>query len=109
MGGGRKEGGGRVTLNSLGSGWFRFRGWFALGWMDGWSVGGSRLVCLVCLVWSGLVWLYSRLGEELLLVLFCLFVRSIRAVCCIQYTVYSIQYSFCLCAFDVNLRWETLS
>lgn len=45
-----------MTLNSLGSGWFRFRDWFvfALGWMDGWSVGGSRLVCLV---WSGLVWL----------------------------------------------------
>lgn len=40
--------------------------------------------------WSGLVWsswLYSRLGEELLLVLFRLFVRSFRAVCCIQYTV----------------------
>lgn len=28
----------RVTLNSLGSGWFRFRGWFVfalVGWMDG--------------------------------------------------------------------------
>lgn len=50
--GGREEGGGRVTLNPLGSGWFRFRGWFvfALGWMDGWSAGGSRLVCLAGLV-----------------------------------------------------------
>lgn len=52
MGGGWEEGGrreGDATLNSLGSGWFRFRDWFvfALGWMDGWSAGGSRLVCLV--------------------------------------------------------------
>lgn len=50
--GGRREEGGRVTLNSLGSGWFRSRDWFvfALGWMDGWSVRGSCLVCLAGLV-----------------------------------------------------------
>lgn len=91
--GGREEGGreGDATLNSLGSGWFRFREWFVFAFaLDGWSVGGSRLVCLAGLVWSGWSgWLYSRLREELLLVLFCLFVCSFRAV-------YSIQYSFCL-------------
>lgn len=49
--GGRREEGGRMTVNSLGSGWFRFRGWFAfaLGWMDG------LLEALVWFVWSGLV------------------------------------------------------
>lgn len=77
--------GGRERLSSLGSGWFRFREWFVFA-LDGllealvWSVW---LVWSV-LVWFGLVWLYSRLGEELLLVLFlsgCLFVS-----CCILYT-----------------------
>lgn len=84
MGGWRE---GRVTLNSLGSGWFRFREWFVFCF--GWSVGGSCLGCLVWsgLVWFGLVWLYSRLGEELLLVLFCfvcLFVSCcmLYAACC---------------------------
>lgn len=74
-------------LNSLGSGWFRFREWFVFcfGWMDGWFVRGSRLVCLAGLVWSG--WMYFRLGEELLLVLFCLFVRSFRAVYCMLHAV----------------------
>lgn len=38
--GGRKEGreDGRMTVHSLGSGWFRFRDWFVfalVGWMDG--------------------------------------------------------------------------
>lgn len=71
------------------------------------SFGLSGWSGLVWLVWSGWFgWLYSRLGEELLLVLFCLFDRSFRAVCCIQYTVLVLS---CLCAFDVNLRWETLS
>lgn len=59
------------------------------------------------LVWSGLaglVWLYSCLDEELLLVLFCLFARSFRAVCCIQY-------SFCLVfvLLILNLTLKTLS
>lgn len=98
MGGGKEDGReGDATLNSLGSGWFRFRDWFvfALGWMDGWSVRGSRLGCLAGLVWSGwsgLVWLavLSSVGGVVTRsVLFCLFVRSFRAVCCILYTVYS--------------------
>lgn len=61
-------------------------------------------VVLVGLVWSGLVWLYSRLREELLLVLFCsvcLFVRSIRAVCCMLHAVLVLS---CLCAFDIKLE-----
>lgn len=66
---------------------------FCFGWMDGLL---EALVWVVWLVWSGLVWfgwLYSRLREELLLVLFysvCLLVRFVL------YAVYCIQYSFCL-------------
>lgn len=97
--GGREREGGRVRLNSLGSGWFRFRDWFvfALGWMDGWSAGGSRLVCLASLVWSGwsgLVWLavLSSVGGVI--------TRSVLSVCsfvsyCMLYTVLLLS---CLCA-----------
>lgn len=60
---------------------------------------GSCLVCLASLVWSGwsgLVWLYSCLGEELPpTTRSVLSVRSFVSYY-IQYTVYSIQYSFCL-------------
>lgn len=59
------------------------------------------------LVWFGLVWLYSRLGEELLLVLF-LSVRLFVS-CCMLYAVYSTRSVLSLRAFDINLRWETLS
>lgn len=93
--GGRKEGGredgreegGRVTLNSLGSGWFRFREWFVfalVGWMVCWRLSFG-LSGWSGLVWSG--WLYSRLGEELLLVLFCSVCSFVS--CCMLYTVYS--------------------
>lgn len=100
-----------MTLNSLGSGWFRFREWFvfALGWMDGWSVRGSCLGCLAGLVWSGLVWLAvfsSEGGVTTRSVLFCLFVRFVL------YAVYCMLYSFCLVFarfLVLNLRWETLS
>lgn len=80
---------GRVTLNSLGSGWFRFRGWFVFCF--GWSVGGSRLGCLAGLVWFGLVWFGCTLVWGRSYYSFCsvLSVRSFRTVCCIQY-------SFCL-------------
>lgn len=84
---GGSEEGGRERLDALGSGWFRFRVWFVFCF--GWSVGGSRLGCLAGLVWFG--WLYSCLGEVLLLVLFLsvrLFVRFVL------YTVYRTR--FCL-------------
>lgn len=99
-----------MTVNSLGSGWFRFRDWFvfALGWMDGWSAGGSRLVCLAGLVWSGLIWLavLSSVGGVV--------TRSVLSVrlfvsYCVPYTVYSTRSVLSLRAFDVNLRWETLN
>lgn len=83
-----------MTVNSLGSGWFRFRGWFVFAFaLDGWSVGGSCLVCLAGLVWSGLVWLAvlsSVGGVTNRSVSVCLFVRFVL------YAVYCIQYSFCL-------------
>lgn len=99
------EEGGKVTLNSLGSGWFRFRDWFvfALGWMDGWSVRGSCLVCLAGLVWSGLVWLAVLLSgggvvtRSVLSV--CLFVS-----CCMLYTVYSTRFCLVFVLLVLNLR-----
>lgn len=112
MGGRRKGGreGGRVTLNSLGSGWFRFRDWFVFA-LVGWMVcerllfGLSGWFGLVWSGWSG--WLYSCLGEELLLVLFCsvcLLVRFVLyAVCCMLHAVLVLS---CLCAFDVNYRQQ---
>lgn len=85
--GGREEGReGDATLNSLGSGWFRFREWFvfALGWMDGLL---EALVWFVWLVWSGLAGLAvfsSGRGVITRSVLSgCLFVS-----CCMLYTVY---------------------
>lgn len=101
MGGGKEGGreerereGGRVRLNSLGSGWFRFRGWFAFaldGWMDG------LLEALVWFVWSGLVWsgwsglaVFSSGGVTTRSVLSG---RSFVS-CCMLYTVYSTR--FCL-------------
>lgn len=111
--GGRREEGGRVTLNSLGSGWFRFRDWFvfALGWMDGWSAGGSRLVCLAGLIWSSWSgWMYSSCRRYLRsyysFCFVCLVVRFVLyAVCCIQYTVLVLS---CLCAFDIELDIEDI-
>lgn len=110
---GGREGGweGDATLNSLGSGWFRFREWFvfALGWMDGWSVRGCRLVCLAGLVWSGLVWSGCTLVWGRSCYSFCSVCLIVRFV---LYAVYSIQYSFCLVFarfLVLNLRWETLN
>lgn len=92
--GGREEGE-RVTrrlMHSVPVGFGSGGGLFLL-WVDGLLEALVWFVCLAGL--AGLVWLYSRLGEELLLVLFCLFVRSIRTVCCMLYTVLVLS---CLCA-----------
>lgn len=96
--GGWEEGGGKeereregdATLNSLGSGWFRFRGWFvfALGWMDGLL---EALVWFVWLVWSGLAGCTLVCRRSYYSFCFvCLLVRFVL------YAVYCIQYSFCL-------------
>lgn len=91
-----------MTLNSLGSGWFRFREWFVFCFgLDGWSVGGSRLGCLV---WSGLVWFGCTLvwGRSCYSFCFCLVVCSFRTVCCMLYTVLVLS---CLCAlFGIKLE-----
>lgn len=77
-----------MTLNSLGSGWFRFRDWFVfalVGWMDGLL---GALVWFVWLVWSGLA------GLAVLLSVGGVVTRSVLSVrlfvsCCMLYTVYS--------------------
>lgn len=106
MGGGKEEGRrkergrreGDATLNSLGSGWFRFREWFvfALGWMDGLL---EALVWFVWLVWSGLAGLAGCIlpvgGTSGVTTRSVLSVWSFVS-CCMLYAVYSIQYLFCL-------------
>lgn len=96
MGGGRE---GDATLNALGSGWFRFRGWFVFCF--GWSVKGSRLGCLAGLVWSGLAVLSSEGGVVTRSVLSgCLFVSY-----CMLHAVLVLS---CLCAFDIELDIEDI-
>lgn len=91
--GGRREEGGRVTrrlIHSVPVGFGSGIGLFLL-WLDGWSVGGSRLGCLAGLVWSGLAGLAgcTLVWRRRSCYSFCsvLSVCSFRAVCCILYTV----------------------
>lgn len=89
---GRREG--DATLNSLGSGWFRFREWFVFA-LDGLL---EALVWVVWLVWSGLVWfglavLSSGGGVVTRSVSVCSFVRFVL------YAVYSTRSVLSLRAF----------
>lgn len=103
--GGSEEGrkGGRGLMHSVPVGFGSGSGLFFA--LDGLL---EALVWVVWLVWSGLVWFGCTLvcRRSCYSFCFCLVVCSFRAVCCIQYTVLVLS---CLCAFDVNLRWETLN
>lgn len=75
------------TVNSLGSGWSRFREWFVFALMvcERLLFGLSGWFGLAGLVWSGLrCTLDCR--RRYYSFCFCLVVRSFRAVCCIQYS-----------------------
>lgn len=82
-----------MTLNSLGSGWFRFRGWFVFALVDGMVCerllfGLSGWSGLVWLVWSGCTLVWGRSCYSFCSV--CSFVRFVL------YTVCCMLYSFCL-------------
>lgn len=82
-----------MTVNALGSGWFRFRGWFVFALVDG-------MVCERLLFGlSGLVWLYSRSvggGTTRSVLSVCSFV-SCCMLCTVLVSVLSLR------AFDIRL------
>lgn len=96
--GGRE--GGRGLIHSVPVGFGSGSGLFLL-WMVCWRL----LFGLSGLVWSGLVWLAVFSSGGGVVTRSVLSGRSFVS-CCVLYTVLVL---FCLCAFGINLRWETLN